>query len=211
MDTPVKATESPPCAALNLLIVPFSLRSSWPGPRRFGDNARYSSNCGSGRRWSGCFISNRKSRMRGGSRSLCGFLAGKTAWPQRVHHQFGRENQHPGTHSSPSAEAGAWAAVSIEFEYQRGGALQFLAAWDVRRGYVMGRCDATTGIDPFGRLVKQVMEQEPYRSAVRVFWVVDDGSSHRGEASIARSASSYPTGILVRTPVHASWLNPVAV
>jgi hypothetical protein len=99
----------------------------------------------------------------------------------------------------------------IEFEYERGGALQYLAAWDVRRGYIMGRCEATTGIDPFGHLVKQVMEQEPYRTAERVFWVVDNGSSHRGESSIKRLAKSYSTGILVHTPVHASWLNQVEI
>src|SRR5262249_3558139 len=99
----------------------------------------------------------------------------------------------------------------IEFEYERGGALQYFAAWDVRRGYIMGRCESTTGIDPFGQLVKQVMEQEPYQSADRVFWVVDNGSSHRGEASINRLAKSYPTGILVHTPVHASWLNQVEI
>ena len=99
----------------------------------------------------------------------------------------------------------------IEFEYGRGGALQYLAAWDVRRGYIMGRCEKTTGIDPFGHLVKQVMEQEPYRSARRVFWIVDNGSSHRGEASIKRLAKSYSTGILVHTPIHASWLNQVEI
>ena len=99
----------------------------------------------------------------------------------------------------------------IEFEYGRGGALQYLAAWDVRRGYIMGRCEKTTGIDPFGHLVEQVMEQEPYRSARRVFWVVDNGSSHRGEASIKRLAKSYSTGILVHTPIHASWLNQVEI
>src|SRR5947207_3495643 len=42
----------------------------------------------------------------------------------------------------------------VEFEYDRGGALQYLAAWDVRRGYVMGRCEARTGIEPFGLLVR---------------------------------------------------------
>jgi DDE superfamily endonuclease len=99
----------------------------------------------------------------------------------------------------------------IEFEYERGGALQYLAAWDVRRGYIMGRCESTTGINPFGHLVAQVMEQEPYRSAKRVFWVVDNGSSHRGQASIKRLAKSYSNGILVHTPIHASWLNQVEI
>lgn len=99
----------------------------------------------------------------------------------------------------------------VEHEYGRGGALQDLAAWDVRRGYVMGRCEPKTGIVPFGRLVAQVMEREPYRSADRVFWVVDNGSSHRGAASAKRLAKAYGNLILVHTPVHASWLNQVEI
>ena len=99
----------------------------------------------------------------------------------------------------------------VEFEYDRGGALQYLAGWDVRRGYVMGRCEASTGIEPFGRLVTHVMDQEPYQSAQRVFWVVDNGSSHRGAASVRRLATAYPKAILVHTPVHASWLNQVEI
>jgi hypothetical protein len=59
--------------------------------------------------------------------------------------------------------------MRVEHEYERGGALQYLAAWDVRRGRVLGRCDEKTGIDSFGRLVEQVMRTEPYRSASRVF------------------------------------------
>ena len=34
---------------------------------------------------------------------------------------------------------------------------------------------------PFGRLVEQVMTTEPYARARRVFWIVDNGSSHRGQ------------------------------
>jgi hypothetical protein len=37
-----------------------------------------------------------------------------------------------------------------------------------------------------GRPVEQVMASEPYASAARVFRVVDNGSSHRGQASIDR-------------------------
>lgn len=99
----------------------------------------------------------------------------------------------------------------VEFEYDRGGALQYLAAWDVRRGLVMGRCEPTTGIEPFGRLVNQVMGLEPYRSAERVFWIVDNGSSHRGDAAVQRLAKGYPKAIMVHTPVHASWLNQVEI
>jgi hypothetical protein len=99
----------------------------------------------------------------------------------------------------------------VEHEYERGGALQYLAAWDVQRGYVLGRCEQRTGIDSFGRLVEQVMKTEPYRSADRVFWVVDNGSSHRGEVAIQRLRKAYRRAVLVHTPVHASWLNQVEI
>jgi hypothetical protein len=99
----------------------------------------------------------------------------------------------------------------IEHEYDRGGALQYLAAWDVQEGLVMGRCEAKTGIAPFGRLVSQVMGRPEYRRASRVFWVVDNGSSHRGEKASERLLRSHPNAILVHTPVHASWLNQVEV
>jgi hypothetical protein len=102
-------------------------------------------------------------------------------------------------------------AQRIECAYERGGALQSLAGWDVRRGYVMGRCEAHTGIAPFGRLVAQVMHQEPYRSGRWVFWGGDNGSSHRGHAASHRLTSAYPNLILVHTPVHASWLNQVEI
>jgi hypothetical protein len=99
----------------------------------------------------------------------------------------------------------------IEHEYARGGALQYLAAWDVRHGIVMGRCEPTTGIAPFGRLVADVMEREPYRSAPRVFWVVDNGSSHRGQAAVQRLRGAYANLVAVHTPIHASWLNQVEI
>lgn len=111
----------------------------------------------------------------------------------------------------PSQPPAAGRVAHIEHEYDRGGALQYLAAWDVRRGYVMGRCEAKTGIKPFGRLVKQVLAKEPYKSAERLFWIVDNGSSHRGEASRKRLAQIDPRIILVHTPIHASWLNQVEI
>jgi DDE superfamily endonuclease len=99
----------------------------------------------------------------------------------------------------------------VENEYERGGALQYLTAWDVQEGLVMGRCEAKTGIAPFGRLADQVMDQPEYRTAPHVFWIVDNGSSHRGEASVQRLRKAYPNALLVHLPVHASWLNQVEV
>jgi hypothetical protein len=88
-----------------------------------------------------------------------------------------------------------------EFEYTRLGTLAYLAALDVhnpQRG-LFGRCEAKTGIEPFGGLVEQVMTSEPYASAQRVFWIVDNGSSHAGQRSINRLQGAWPNLILVRT------------
>ena len=55
------------------------------------------------------------------------------------------------------------------------------------------------------------MTCQPYASARRVFWVVDNGSSHRGQASIDRLEDRWPTLRLIHLPVHASWLNQVEI
>ncbi len=99
----------------------------------------------------------------------------------------------------------------VEHEYERMGALTYLDAWDVRRGGVIGRSERKGGIAAFDRLVSQVMTKEPYASARRVFWIVDNGSDHRGQKSIARLQGRWPTLILVHLPVHASWLNQVEI
>jgi DDE superfamily endonuclease len=97
----------------------------------------------------------------------------------------------------------------VEHDYDRGGALCYLAAWDVHRGQLTGRCEQQTGIVPFGRLIEQVMTSDPYRKAKRVFWIVDNGSSHRGHASIERVQTEWPNLVLVHLPFHASWLSQI--
>jgi transposase len=109
----------------------------------------------------------------------------------------------------PTLPPGAARVMRVEHEYDRGGALAYLAAWDVHQARLFGRCEPTTGIAPFGRLVEQVMAAEPYASARRVFWVVDNGSSHRGQASIERLEGEWKNLRLVHLPVHASWLNQI--
>lgn len=89
--------------------------------------------------------------------------------------------------------------------------IAYLAAYDVHRAHVSGRCEPTTGIEPFTALVDQVMGQEPYASARRVSWIVDNGSSHRGQAAIDRLARRYPNAVMVHIPVHASWLNQTEI
>lgn len=102
-------------------------------------------------------------------------------------------------------------AQYVEHEYQRRGAYAYLAAWDVRRARLFGRCESKTGIAPFDRLVAEVMSQPPYRSAPRVFWIMDNGSGHRGQKAVDRLQKKWPTLIPVHTPVHASWLNQVEI
>lgn len=102
-------------------------------------------------------------------------------------------------------------AGRVEHEYERRGALAYLAAWVIRQAKVFGLCQTKTGIKSFHSLVDLVMKQEPYRSARRVFWITDNGSSHRGQPAINRLTQWYQNTILVHTPIHASWLNQVEI
>jgi hypothetical protein len=106
----------------------------------------------------------------------------------------------------------------VEHEYARCGTLAYLAALDIgrrgkssRRPRIFGRCELKAGKEPFGRLVEQVMSTEPYASAKRVFWVVDNGSSHAGQASIDRLEGKWKNLRLIHLPVHASWLNQIEI
>jgi transposase len=111
----------------------------------------------------------------------------------------------------PSLPPGQARMMRINHEYERGGAVAYLAAHDVGRARVIGQCAPSTGIVPFMALVEHVMTQQPYASAERVFWVVDNGSSHRGQAAINRLAARFPNAVMVHTPIHASWLNQVEI
>ena len=59
--------------------------------------------------------------------------------------------------------------------------------------------------------VRIALGREPYRSARRVFFVADAGSSHRGRRAAARLHAKRPNIILVHTPIHASWRNRIEV
>ncbi len=98
-----------------------------------------------------------------------------------------------------------------EHEYKRGGSLTYMAVWDVHRTKIFGPVETKSGIESFGRLVTQVMNQEPYRSASRVFWIVDNGSSHRGQPAIKRLEKRWPNTVMVHLPIHASWLNQIEI
>ena len=101
--------------------------------------------------------------------------------------------------------------IRIESEYRRHGTLAYLAAYDVHRAQVIGHCAPTTGIAPFTELIEKVMSSQPYASARRVFWIVDNGCSHRGWTAAARLHDAFPNAQMIHLPVHASWLNQVEI
>lgn len=116
-----------------------------------------------------------------------------------------RERIHPTIAAAPGRPA------LVEHEYERRGALAYLAVLDVHRPRLIGRCEERSGIEPFDRLVEQVMLQAPYRCAERVFLIVDNGSSHRGAKSIERLQGRWPNLRLIHLPIHASWLNQIEI
>ncbi len=111
----------------------------------------------------------------------------------------------------PAAPPGAGRMMRVEHEYIRHGALALLAGLDVHTGKVFASTPKTTGIAPFMALMDQIMNQEPYASAGRVFVIVDNGSDHRGKTAIKRLRKAYPNCIMIHTPVHASWVNQVEI
>lgn len=116
-----------------------------------------------------------------------------------------RRRRHPTYPAKPGM------AMKVEHEYTRCGAWTYLAALDVHRAKLFGRCERHNGILSFDRLVADVMSQSPYAEAKRVFWIVDNGSAHRGSTSIERLQSRYSNLVLVHGPVHASWLNQIEI
>jgi hypothetical protein len=105
--------------------------------------------------------------------------------------------------------AGPGRPALVEFDYLRGGTLAYLAAWDVHHAKLFDRVEPKTGIEPFGQLVEQVMTTEPYACARRVFWIVDNGSSHAGKTSIRRMQDNWTNAHIIHLPIHASWLNQI--
>ena len=101
--------------------------------------------------------------------------------------------------------------MHVEHEYHRCGAWAYIAGLDVHQARVFGRCEERNGIEPFGRLVEQVMTRPPYNAARRVFWIVDNCSAHRGAKAAERLHDLDPRLELVHAPIHASGLNQVEI
>src|SRR3954453_3263987 len=163
-----------------------------------------------GRRGRGSSCATRSSRPRPAACSICTRASsrpvgcGPTSTSSAPMRSLSCRRSGAATKRSRSGRA---APALVEFEYRRAGTLAYLAAWDVHHANLFDRVEPKTGIQPFGRLVEQVMTIEPYKSASRVFWVVDNGSSHAGKTSIARMQNTWNNARLIHLPIHASWLN----
>jgi hypothetical protein len=116
-----------------------------------------------------------------------------------------RARRHPSLKTQPGRP------VRVEHEYRRLGAWAYLAALDVHRFRLVGRCERKNGIASFDRLLAQTMKHRPYRQARRVFWIVDNGTAHRGPAAARRLRRRFPNLVLVHGPIHASWLNQIEI
>ncbi len=112
---------------------------------------------------------------------------------------------------APSTPPAPGRPMRIEHEYFREGAWTYIAAWDVHRARIFGSCTPKSSIASFDQLVGDVMRQPPYRTARRVFWIVDNASIHRGQRCIQRFRRQWPNTLVVHTPTHASWLNQVEI
>jgi len=116
-----------------------------------------------------------------------------------------RARRHPTYPAQPDSP------MKVEHEYKRCGAWAYIAALDVHRAKLFGLCNHSGGILPFDRLMNEVMNQNPYKQARRVFLIVDNGSAHRGLKSVERLQGRYANLTLVHGPVHASWLNQIEI
>lgn len=116
-----------------------------------------------------------------------------------------RERRHPTTAAAPKQP------VRVEHEYRRHGTCAYHAALDVHEARLFGQVVRRSTREAFDQLVALVMSQEPYASARRVFWIVDNGAIHRGQPSIARVEGRWANLRLIHLPIHASWLNQIEI
>lgn len=111
----------------------------------------------------------------------------------------------------PITAPGAHRPMRVESDYSRQGTCAYVAAWDVHRAKLFGRVVKKISIARFDALVADVMRRAPYRTARRVFWIVDNGTIHRGQRARNRLSARWPNLILVHLPIHASWLNQIEI
>jgi len=111
----------------------------------------------------------------------------------------------------PTSPPGPNRPGRVEHEYVRKGVLAYQVFLDVHTGKVLGQCVPRNTAASFRGLVDKVMGREPYRSARRVFFVLDNGSAHLPGPFSRWVREHHPSAIPVFLPVHGSWLNQVEI
>jgi hypothetical protein len=101
--------------------------------------------------------------------------------------------------------------MRVESEYRRHGTLAYLAAYDVHRAHVIGHCAPSTGYRTVQHACRQGHDPPALRVSATVFWVVDNGASHRGWTAAARLTEAFSNATMIHLPVHASWLNQIEI
>jgi len=97
----------------------------------------------------------------------------------------------------------------LEFEYERHGTVCYQAFLNVFTGQVYGEVHASNGIETFEATLARCLGQPGYRTAERIFLIVDNGSAHHPSTSPARIQAQHPRVTTLHLPIHSSWLNQV--
>jgi ADP-ribose pyrophosphatase YjhB (NUDIX family) len=101
--------------------------------------------------------------------------------------------------------------MRTEHEYERKGVLTYHAALDVQTGRVLGAFPERNTSEAFRGFVDRVMRTPRYRSARRVYWILDNGSAHDPRSFVKWLRGRHPKARAIYLPTHSSWLNQIEV
>jgi hypothetical protein len=119
-----------------------------------------------------------------------------------------RTSVQPRTRTTPTRPAlPDLSPVLLEHEYLRKGALNLLAAFNVRTGHVFGICRRRKRQVEFIELLKELDLNTP--ASIRLIHVLcDNVSTHHGK-QVRAWLAKHPRFRMHFTPVHCSWMNQV--
>jgi len=110
---------------------------------------------------------------------------------------------------APTVATGRGHPQLVEHEYEREGALNLLASWDVHRAQVFGRCYPRKRRAEVEEFVHELFAREPYCSARLIHFILDNGTSQHPNTFPQWMQEHYPRVQLHYLPTHASWLNQI--
>jgi hypothetical protein len=140
--------------------------------------------------------------------ALCELYTRPLAEYERVLSVDEKTSLQPRTRTSPTRPAQPGGTpVQLEHEYQRKGALNLLAAFDIRSGDVIGICRRRKRQAEFIELL-EVIDRETPSSITLIHIVADNVRTHKGKLVLAWLAK-HPRFRFQFTPVHCSWMNQV--